>query len=290
MPEIGNKIAEADIDLVDETFERSQAGSYHLSIQIEPGRLSFCVFNTVINKYIVLRNYPLFTTDPHELVSEWSSIFENDELLGLRYKSSSHLWVSPRCTLVPEHLFDPDNEGSLLEFNHGATTGEQVLHNYIRPVGLYNLFSYPESLMALLRLFQPDVKLFHHATPFIASVGTAPVNKTSMSACFYSKYLDITIVKDKELLFYNSFQINTPEDSVYYFAKVSNLFEINPLQTKLIYSGNFKHMPPEVAILKGYVERIVEHEPSNAVTYSHYISDAFRKNFINLFNLYGCES
>ena len=290
MPEIGNKITETDIDLVDETFERSQAGSYHLSIQIEPGRLSFCVLNTVLNKYIVLRNYPLFSTDPHALVSECSCIFENDELLGLRYKSSSHLWVSPRCTLVPEHLFDPDNEDSFLEFNHGTTAGEQVLHNYIRPIGLYNLFSYHESLMALLRIFQPDVKLFHHATPFIESVGMSSLSKTRMAVCFYSKYLDIAVVENSELLFYNTFQINTPEDSVYYFVGVSNLFKINLLQIKLIYAGNFKHMPPEVTILKDYVERIIEQEPSNAVTYSHYISDTFRKNFINLFNLYVCGS
>ena len=287
MPETGNKTVEPDINLVDETFDISQAGSYHLSIQTEPGRLSFCVFNTVINKYIVLRNYPL--TDPHALVSECSYIFENDELLGLRYKSSSHLWVSKRCTLVPEHLFDSGDEDSLLAFNHGAIAGEQILYNHIPSVGLYNIFSCPESLMALLRLYQPDVNLFHQATPFINSIAPSS-GRTSIAVFFYSGYLDIMVVKDKELLFYNTFRINTPEDSVYYYVGVSNLFEINPLQTDLIYAGNFKHIPPEVVILRDYVGRIIECEPSGVVTYSYFISDPFRKNFINLFNLYGCES
>jgi hypothetical protein len=56
-----------------------------------------------------------------------------------------------------------------------------------------------------------------------------------------------------------------------------------------MYAGNFKHMPPEIEILKGYAGCIVEYEPSNAFTYSHCIEESFRKNFINLFNLYGCE-
>jgi hypothetical protein len=290
MPEIGNNTVKADIDLVDETFDISQTESYHLSVQTVPGRLSFCVFNTVINKYILLRNYPL--SESNSLVNECSAIFENDHLLGLRYKSSSHLLVSPHCTLVPEHLFDPGEADAYLEFNHGAIAGESTLQNYLRPAGLYNIFSSPEALIALLRLHQHNVNFFHQATPFIESIVAEMPSSSGlgMAVYFYSHYLDIVVAANKKLLFYNTFPINAPEDSVYYLAGVSNLFDIDLLSTRLMYAGTFRHMPPEAAILKKHVERIVECEPSKTVTYSHYIIEPFRKNFINLFNLYGCGS
>ena len=290
MPETSNNNIDKDINLLDETFDISQAGSYHLSIQTEPDRLSYCVFNTVVNKYIVLCKYP-FTNENLSRIDHCGIIFDSDDLLRLKYKGCSHLWISPRSTLVPEHLFDPNEAGSYLAFNHGTITGEEAIHNYTKPASLYNVFSYPESLVALLRQYQPNVNLFHQATPLIESiVANLPSHaKPNIAIYFYSKYLDIIVAKNKELLFYNTFQINAPEDSIYYLVGVSNLFGINLLDSKLFYAGNFKFMPSEISILKDYVDRIVEFEPPNAVTYSHYISEQFRKDFINLFNLYGCE-
>ena len=292
MPELGNNIAKADINMVDEIFDVSQSGSYHLSIQTEPDSLSFCVCNTTLNKYILLRNYSFSDADPHELADIYSSIFENDELLGLTYKSSGHLWISPCSTLVPHHLFDPDDAETCLAFNHGKMNGEQTQHHDIKPLNLINIFSCPEMLTDLLRKYQPGIRLFHQTAPFIETVLAAPsLNHTiGMAVFFYSRYLDIAVVENQKLLFYNTFQITAPEDSVYFLSGVSNLFNIDLLKTKLMYAGDLDQMPPEAGILKNYVESIVECLPSNAFTYSHYISASFRKKFINLFNLYGCES
>ena len=291
MPEIGNNIAQADINLVDEIFDGSQSASYHLSIQTEPDRLSFCVFNTVIHKYVVLRSYPFSNVDAGTVVSACRSLFENDELLRLGYKSCCHLWVSPRCTLVPEHLFTPGEEDEFLTFNHGTLADEQVLYHHSRLANVQHLFSCSGELIRLLRLYQPPIRFLHHSKPFIESVitGTSATDKAGVAIYFYSGWLDILVVKNKKLLFYNSFQINAPADSVYYLVGVSNMFDINLLSTKIMYAGSLKQMLPEIAILKDYVGQMIECEPSTAVIYSHYMTDSFRRNFINLFNSYGCE-
>ena len=293
MQEIGSfKTLKADIDLVDETFDVSQSESYHLSIQTEPDGLSFCICNTSLNKYIVLRSYRFPDADFNKLANECSFIFENDELLGLKYKSSSHLWVSSCCTLVPNYLFDAADAETCLEFNHGKMTGEQTQHHYIKPLNLNNIFSCPETLTELLRKYQPAISLFHQTAPFIETVIATPSlqHSSGIAVFYYSNYLDIVVVENQRLLFYNTFKIVAPEDSVYYLAGVSNLFNINLLTTKLLYVGDLNLIPPEVAILRNYVEDIVECLPSNAFTYSYHIPATFRKKFINLFNLYGCES
>jgi len=287
MPEIGNNIAQADINLVDETFDRSQSASYHLSIQTETDRLTFCVFNTVINKCIVLRSYPFSSAYVDVLIS----VFENDKLFMLNCKSCCHLWVSPRYTFVPEHLFAPDEADEYMTFNHGALADEETLYHYSHAANLYHLFSCPKELISLFRKYHPQIRFFHHSKPLIESIitETSPTDKVGMAIYFYSGWLDIVVVKNKKLLFYNSFQINAPADSVYYFAGVSSMFDINLSSIKLTYAGSLKQMPPEIAILENSVGQMVESEPTNALTYSHYISDPFRRNFINLINSYGCE-
>ena len=296
MPEIGNKIANADIDLIDETFSVTQSGSYHLSIQIEPDRLSFAVYNTVINKYIVLRSYPLFDVDPLQddhasSASAYRPFFENDKLFRLSYKSSSLLWVSPRSTLVPDHLFDPAQAAVYMAFNHGVFAGEHILYRYIWGANSYCVFSCPEELTSLARMRQPRIHFFHQLTPFIeaATSNTPSEGKADMTVFFYSRWLDVVILKKDKLLFYNSYKINAPADSVYYLAGLSNLFDIDLKSVTIKYAGNLQQAPPEIAILTGFVDCLEECEQPKAFTYSQRITDPLRKNFINLFNLYRCE-
>jgi len=278
--------------MIDEIYDISQSENYNLSIQTVPGELAFCVLNNVLNKYVVLRNYKLSSTDLHSMISECKLIFEHDDLLGLRYQNSRHLLVSPRCTLVPEHLYDDDNADLYMTFNYGKLTDEQTLHNHIVPASLYCIFSYPKAMAALLQLYQPNINLFHHAAPFMESIiggMYSSTGKPCAAVFFYSCNLDIMVVEKTRLMYYNTFQINAPEDSVYYFTLVLSSLEINPSSTRLIYAGNGRNMPPEIAILNDYVSRTIECEPPTDVTYSRYIPEPLRKDFINLFNLHGCE-
>ena len=295
MPVIGNKIKKAaDIDMIDETFDVSQSENYHLSIQIEQDNVSFCVLNTVIKKYIVLRNYPLpdidhlSILDYKSFLKECKSIFENDDMLRLKYKSSSNLWISSRCTLVPEYLFDDEEAGSYMAFNNGAVADEQVMQNRIKDARLYNVFSYPTTLTAWLKEYQPNIRFFHHATPFIKSVVSdmSASGKAVLAVYSYAGNMDVMVVQNGKLMFYNTFQTSNVNDMIYYLTLVSNTLKIDMLSTKLIFFGNDKRI---AAKLEKYVNRVVECGPTNVVTYSHYISDTFRKDFINLFNLYGCE-
>jgi len=285
MPEIGNKMLKADIDLIDETFDISQSENYYLSVLISQDELSFCVCNSIINKYVFLRNYPI--SNKNNPLSEYQSIFERDDILGLRYKSCKNMLVSPRFTLVPDYLFDDDSKELYMTFNHGEATDNQTLQNHVKSTSLYNVFSYPNDLTDLLNTYQPNIKLFHHATTFLNTIVSR--YSTALAVRFYSGYLDIVFIENGKLLFYNTFLIDAPEDAVYYLLVVSNLFDIDLKTQKLIYAGNYEQMPTEIAILNNYVESIVECEPSKTVYYSYHISEIFRKRFINLFNLYECE-
>jgi hypothetical protein len=282
MPETGNK-SEASLDLIDETFDVSQSESYGLSLQIAAESLSFCVFNTVVDKYVVLRHYPF--TKRNNLIACCRSVFESDELLRLRYKNFRVMWVSPRVTLVPEHLFDPSEALGFLNFTHGLAPDEQALYQYTTQC--CHVFSVPLTLKALVEQYQRNIQWFHHSVPFVEWMAMTAKTVTIFT---YGAHMDIVVVlKSKELSFYNTFDIPTACDAVYYLAGVLNLFGMQLSDADIAYAGNLKDTQYAESILP-YVNKMYECEPVGTVTYSHYLTEPLRKRFIHLFNLYGCAS
>ena len=102
--------------------------------------------------------------------------------------------------------------------------------------------------------------------------------------------MDILLIKNKQLLLYNTFEVNTPADSIYFLAGVLSLHKMSLSSTSVSYAGELKESPLYVEMIRKYVLRINECEPFSTITYSHYLIESMRKRFINLFNLYGCAS
>ena len=292
MSEIGNKAVNTSIDLIDETFDVSQSESYRLLVQTGADGLSFCIFNTVLDKFIVLRHYQFSAANGEVLTDTCRNILAEDDLLGLKYKNCGILYVSPRCTLVPEPLFDSDHIAEYLNFNHGRDADECVLHNHIRSAKAVNVFSYPKNLTNLFRQYQPGADFYHHATPFLNRVvdKSATSGQLQVTVYCYADYMDIAAAKNGKLLLYNTFNANTAEDSVYYLTGVLNMFDLFPSSAKVFYAGDLKDASPRAEFIRKYVERLVELESIGEVTYSHYITDRIRARFVHLFNLHGCVS
>ena len=286
MLETGNNILTSpSINLIDETFDVSQSDNCYLVIQTDQNGLSFCIFNTVINKYIVLRHYML--NNPHDLVGSYRSIFESDDLLKLRYKSSNHILISPLSTLIPDHLFNPLNAKAYLNFNHGWEPDRQVAHNHISATGLSNVFSYPDALSLMLRIYQPNITFCHHATPLIHLAASEAISsmKPKITIYYYDGYLDIVIVKTGKLLFYNTFKVDIPDDFIYYLAAVLNLFHIDITTASIAYAGSIKELPPSAGIIQKYTAGLRECNPCGSAIYSHYLTEQLKAKYAILFSL-----
>jgi hypothetical protein len=222
------------------------------------------------------------------MIEECKTVFECDELFGLKYKDCRCLWVGQRSTIVPEKLFDKDIADRYLAFNHGKANYERTLYNCVKGINLYNVFSCSEDLFAELQKYQADVKIFHHATSLI-DYTTKMKHIYNVSVYFHSGNLDIIVAHRNKLRYFNTFQIGAPPDSVYYYSLVLNSLDVDIRSTKIAYSGSLQYMPAEVSILKDFVMGIVEYEVFTDVKFNQFIVEPFQKEFVNLFNLRQCE-
>ncbi|MDR1667625.1 MAG: DUF3822 family protein [Bacteroidales bacterium] len=271
---------------MDETFDVSRSVTFDLSLQIGAEGMSYCLYDTVVNKFVLLRHYPFGGHE--EAVASCEKLLASDEYLQLPFKQRRVMWVSPRSTVVPEALLDESRAEQLLTFNQGdPLQEEQTFVRHLPSLKLYLLFSVPATLVRLLSACQPNIRWIHHAQPVMEGSASKAM---PVSLFFYDGYMDTALFRDSRFLFYNSYPVHAPEDVFYFLSGVMEQFDVPLFTAGIAYSGLSNDIAPYLETLKSHSLRIVECEPDKKPVYSYAITEALRKRFAYLFHLHECAS
>ena len=277
-----------DIHLFDETFDKNQSHSYHLSIQSGMNGLSFCLLDTVRNKYIGFHHYPLKNIEYIDLIP----IIKADPILTLPYKSVSHMFVDGKNTLVPTSLFSTENAPLFLKHNHGQTGCSEILSNNLHHAMAVNIFAYPPDYLDNLKEIYPKLKVFHRSSPFVESLVLHSA-KWVRSKCYVSinkNEIDIGVAQMKKLEFYNSFSYKDNSDIVYYILNILERFKLSNMLTEVYFSDDVENHDELFEFLNNYLNLIKFIHPSDQYIYSYIFDELHLTRFANLFNLALCES
>ena len=104
------------LELFDETLDINSTENYELSVQVSPDDFSFCILDTLRNKFVLLRSYePDDNTsfDPYRL----NEIIKKDDFLTRRFRKTIIITPTSKSTLVPAPLFDDSRKEDYLAFN-----------------------------------------------------------------------------------------------------------------------------------------------------------------------------
>jgi hypothetical protein len=278
-----------ELHLFDETFDKNQSHNYHLSIQSGMNGLSFCLLDTVRNKYIGFHHYP---SQSNEYVSSLIPIIQADPVLTLSYKSVSHMFVDGRNTLVPTSLFDAKKAAMFYQLSHGQSGCSEILSNQLDNAMAVNIFTYPPDFLIRLKEIYPGIKTFHRSSPFVEALVLHSA-KWIRSKCYVSiskSEIDIGIAQMKKLEFYNSFTYKENSDIVYYLLNVLERFKLSNMLTEVYISADVENHDELFEFLNNYFNLIKFIRPSDQYLYSYMFDELQLTRFANLFNLALCES
>ena len=115
-------------ELFDETLDINSTENYELSVQLSSSELTFCLLDTIRNKFILLRS-----SEPddnryfsYEALNE---LISRDDFLVRKYKKVNIILPSRKFTLVPSPLFDPGKKEDYFSFNLNREENEIILSN-----------------------------------------------------------------------------------------------------------------------------------------------------------------
>lgn len=290
MPETGKiNPGMAEIDLIDKLFDSKKTENYHISIQLDLGGVSFCILDTLIDKYVAFKRYLLNkVTDPENLVEHIEKIISTDNFLHQEFKSSSLIFFSQKSTLVPSSFFDKEKVKDLFEFNHYLEEFHELHFNYISCIDAYNVFAIPTVVAnAFYNKFR-NIKFFHQATPFIKSVINGFSQNSGVHICLNHDFFDIIVKEDSKLKLYNTFRFINETDLLYFVFYVMNQLKVDK-QTLMTLSGELSDNSVFFKSLNKYFSDLSYLEPAYPKFAESF--DKFDKyKYFNQFYLYNCES
>ena len=282
----------AEFAYLDESLDINQTVLYHLSIQISLNGLSFCILNTVNQKYIALKHYPLPAVDKNTSFPDLlRKTIEKDEFLRKEYKSRAVMIISFKSTLVPAPLYDEKFGETYFRFNHALEDNEKVMANRIKGLDAWNLFVIPDELSALLEEYFPDAILFHQITPFLNNIIRHQTPRNTKPVIFvniHDDFFDLAVFREQSPEMVNSFYYRQVNDLVYFILYALKAMKADPSTTPLLLMGKIN---PESNLLQSlhlYIKNITLVKRNPAFTYSYTLNMITEHSFANLFNLYLC--
>lgn len=285
----------AEIFIIDESFDRKGCGDYHLSIQLGLQGISYCVIDTVRNKYLALFDAPISSANYKILNKKFNKLREENELLQLKYKSVQYSILSNPATMIPSPLYSPATERDFLEFNltapkNKASENFVLCRDKIRSLDAFNLYRIPNDLYNSMNAFSGIVANIHFATSLIEYALNANKNKNK-SLCylnFEKGSFSMVVIEGNKLIFYNSFEYSAKEDLGYYVLFVFEQLKLNPETLNLQMMGSIKRKSEEYDFLYKYIRNIDFVHRNVAFDYSYLFEELPGHYYFNLLNQYHC--
>ncbi|MGA2406476.1 MAG: DUF3822 family protein [Bacteroidales bacterium] len=277
------------LELFDETLDINATENYELSIQVSPDGLSFCLLDSIRNKFVLIRSFEpeenkYFNSD------KISELLRKDDFLTKRYKKVSFVMPSPKFTLVPAPLYDPGKKDEYFKFNHNLEENNVVMVNKANDPDAFLVFSVSKTICDLMNDFYPGVHPYHQIKLLLDHISSfkKSVNGNYIHIHVERDFFNLIFFNNNVLKFCNSFTYRNISDILYYVLNVFKKLDIKQEET-IYFSGLTEKYDDLSSGFSLYIRNIKFAEPSGNFTFSYVFNDMELQRFLNLFNLVNCE-
>lgn len=263
------------VNITDKTYKK-------LTLQVSLTGLSYCVFDSLSNTILSVKeiNFNAFqkSTKIEELLADAFTI--NPELLE-NYDEILVLHNNNLSTFVPDAVFDENYLGSYLQYNtkvfetdffvFDEMSNYQMNLVYIPYVNINNFF-----------IDQFGSFTYKHTNSILVSKlldASKNDDKKKMIVNFNLGHFEIIVVQNQKLLFFNSFDYETPEDFLYYILFTAEQLGLNPEHFELQFLGSIAEEDLFYQLAYQYIRNISFVDVTGLKTNNDFSIEENRKHF-----------
>ncbi|RYJ52088.1 DUF3822 family protein [Flavobacterium petrolei] len=257
-----------------------------LSIQVSLTGLSFCCFDTLNNTVTSFNEVHFDTFHKATKIEDlFADAFRDHPELKDSYDEILVIHNNNLSTFVPEPLFDENFLGSYLQYNTKVFETDffafdeipnyQMNTVYIPYVNINNFF-----------IDQFGAFDYKHANSILVSkllVASKNNDDKKMFVHINTGHFEVIVVQNQNLLLFNSFDYNTPEDFLYYILFTAEQLNLNPENFALELIGNINTESDYFKIAYKYIRNVSLIDVED-LRWNNYFSKAENRNHFILFN------
>ncbi|MFS4456899.1 DUF3822 family protein [Maribacter sp. 2304DJ31-5] len=211
------------LDIANRNFKK-------LSIQVSLNGLSFCVADTVSHRILISDNI-IFPREqnPITLQKKLAELMEKHRLAQKQFDEVVVVHQNILFGLVPKPLFDPDQLSHYLKFNTKVLPTDVLAYDEIENQDMMNVYVPYMNINNYVYGLFGEFTYMHNGTVLIQSLlnNHGSLKDTVCYAHVGKEQLDIIVIRQRQLLLYNSFLYRTKEDFAYYLLFVLEQLELD---------------------------------------------------------------
>lgn len=214
-----------------------------LSIQVSLDGLSFFI-QDVLSSALVLFKEVRFreSTNPSTLLPQVEEVFLTNEALSQAFTKVTVIYSNELFTVVPQELFNAAKAADYLKFNTKILSTDFIAHDHLELHDLVTVYVPYSNVNNFFFDTFGTFDYYHSNTLFLKHLlekhaqSEAP---TVLVNCV-DNHLDVGVVKQKQLLFSNRFEIRTKEDFLYHLLFTLEQLELSTETTEVALTGTIE--------------------------------------------------
>ncbi len=238
-----------------------------LSIQFSLDGFSFCIRNSNSEEVLNYTEYSFEKTvaSPELLLEKIMFIFANDAELQQDFTSVFAIHQNNLATIVPTEYFDRNNLKPYLTYSVKTLSTDFLTYDNLEAIDAHNVYIPYVNINNFIFQNFGEFEYQHHTSILISKLLSNSVSKEKeMFVYAGDSQMDIVVVKDKQLVLYNSFLYETKEDFIYYILFVAEQLHLDPEVFNLTLLGNIEETSDVYQITYKFVRNINFIESSTA--------------------------
>ncbi|MDR0982462.1 MAG: DUF3822 family protein [Culturomica sp.] len=269
-------------------FKKENTVVYILSIRFATDGLSFSIHDAD-GTLMVFSFKPHMLTSQDEVIAKTKKTLVEDELLNLQYKKVYVLPANKDKMLIPAHIFNKDLLPDIYRVCLPTDKNDTLLYKKIRPMEAYIVESQPRNFVKFLTSRYRSLCIVNSAYPFIInSLSDTGETSQHLFIDIHDTYFDLLIVKERNVLLFNSFNYSAIPDMVYFILLSLRKCGIETYNLYTSISGNLVDDPMLLKVLSSYLLNItlLKDDNLNVLLKNDNVNSSA---FIHLLSMHKCE-
>ncbi len=286
------------INRIDTLYKEADLGNYFLSVQVGERSFSYCILDSVTNKYIGIGELktpiakgPGAQEIKQPLVSFLKKVFTTLPVLKKKFKACKVIWEGNKSTLIPEVLYEEDEEKKLLSFNIEVDSDDLIFHDLLTDFQAVNIFAIPQKANHILTRTLAVDHLSHISSVLIKSILLTYREHLTHPKVFLNVrdgWFDLIILDQIKLHYVNMFEFRQPEDLVYYIIYVLDQLGFNSEKVEVILMGKINKNSTLSNLIFKYIRKVEFARRNPMYNYSFVFNEIPQYGYFSLLNLNQC--
>ncbi len=276
----------------DPSLDINRLSQYGLFFSVEDKNLRVVVIDETQKKCMLLEDYRFSGANTRsDVVAQLNAILENHLVLRAGYWKDIILIARNGCfALIPDDFFDAMLLHTYLELYPNNLDNTEIRSFFHSKRKYHSIFRIETEFVDWSRKAYPnkEIKVLHQSDAFLE--GALQENHEGNNIFVYveSKYMNMTILQNDNLLLHNRYYYQSPQDFVYFILFAIDELQLDAETCQVKLYGEISKDSGIYNLLQKYVLNVEFGKKPASLSFSHVFDEVIDHRYFDLYNAYHC--